>query len=96
MPAPAQQVEDGQAVRVAHDRLAVDQAGSHRQFGDGCRGEREAIGEVIALAGVKGHAGGVALGENAEAVVLDFVNPAGPARRPLGRAGQAQGSRRLN
>jgi hypothetical protein len=39
----------------------------------------QAIGEVIALAGVKGHRVALALGENAETVVLDFVNPAGPA-----------------
>jgi hypothetical protein len=39
----------------------------------------QAIGEVIAVAGVKGHRVALALGENAETVVLDFVNPAGPA-----------------
>jgi len=89
VPVPAQQVEDGEAVRVADDRLAIDQAGSHRQLGDGCRGEREAIGEVIAPAGVEGNAGGVALGENAEAVVLDLVNPARPRRRLHRGAGKA-------
>jgi hypothetical protein len=45
--------------------LAVDQAGPHPQG----RGQREPFGEVIAVAGVKGHYVAVALGENAEAVV---------------------------
>jgi hypothetical protein len=46
---------------------------------------------------VKCHCAAVALGENAEAVVLDFVNPARPGWRPLGGAGRGkQGSKRFN
>ena len=45
-------------------------------------------GEVIAVARVKCHRAAVALGENAEAVVLDFVNPARRGWQPLGGAGQ--------
>jgi hypothetical protein len=37
---------------------------------------------------VKCRCAAVALGENTEAVVLDFVNPARPGWRPLGGAGQ--------
>jgi hypothetical protein len=37
---------------------------------------------------VKGHGVPLALGEDAKAVVLDLVNPAGPGRRALGGAGK--------
>jgi ABC-type molybdate transport system substrate-binding protein len=53
------------------------------------RGQREAIGKVIAVAGVKPHAAVVSLGHNTIAIVLDFVNPARPGRRFRGRAGKA-------
>ena len=62
VPAPPEQVEHRQAVGVADDRLAIDQAGSHRQPGDRRHDERKAIGEVIAPAGVQGDAFGVAFG----------------------------------
>jgi hypothetical protein len=65
VPAPTQQVEHRQSVRIAHDCLAVDQAGPHWQLGNGSRGQGEAIGEVIALAGVQGHAAGVAFRQDA-------------------------------
>jgi hypothetical protein len=38
---------------------------------------------------VKGHRVALALGENAETVVLDFVNAAGARRRLLSGAGKA-------
>jgi hypothetical protein len=38
----------------------------------------------------RSNAGGLPLGENAEAVVLDLVNPTRPGRRLLGRAVQTQ------
>ena len=75
---------------MAHDGFALDQAGPHRQLCDRCRGEEEAIGEVITSAGAQGDAADVALGEDAKAVVLDLVNPAGPGRWLLGRAGQVK------
>jgi hypothetical protein len=50
-------------------RRTVDPPGSRPQGGDGRRGYREAIGEVLAVARVKCHCAAVALGENAEAVV---------------------------
>ena len=88
-PADAGRARTGQAVRVADDGLAVDQAGPHWQLGNGGRGQREAISKVIALASVKGHASGIAFRQDAKAIVLDLVNPAGPGRRLLGRAGEA-------
>ena len=89
-PALSQQVEHSQAVRVADDGLAIDQAGPHREGSDGRGRHGKAIGEVEALASVERHAAGSPIGEDTEAVMLDFVNPAGPGRRLLGRAGQAR------
>jgi hypothetical protein len=90
-PVSANEIEHRKAVVVGNDRLTVDQAGSHRQFGDGCRGEREAIGEVVAPAGVQGDDGGVALREYAEPVVLDFVNPTRPRRAASWQGGANKG-----
>ena len=50
----------------------------------------QAIGEVIAVAGVKGYRVALALGENAETVVLRFANPTGARRRLLSGAGKAR------
>ena len=72
------------------DSLAIDQAGLNRQLSNGGRGEGEAIGEVIAPAGVQGDPLRIAFGEDAEAVVLDLVNPARPSRWRLGGARQTQ------
>ena len=52
-------------------------------------------GKILGLAGDQPHAAGLALGQNAEAVVLDLVNPARPAGGALAGRGR-QGSMRLN
>ena len=70
---------------MASPSIRQDRSGS---FAMAARGQ--ANGEVIALAGVKGHRVVLALGENAETVVLDFVNPAGARRRLLSGAGKAR------
>src|SRR6516162_7762621 len=46
-------------------------------------------GEAIAVAGNQPHPGLVPAGQNAEAIMLDFVQPARAGRRRLGRRGQA-------
>jgi hypothetical protein len=56
-------------------RLAVDQAGAHRQRHDGRHDQEEAFGEIVAVAGVEPHALGVAPRQDAEAVVFDFLQP---------------------
>ena len=45
---------------------------------------REACREIVAVAGEQAHAFGVAARNDAEAVVLDLVNPAWPFWRLLG------------
>jgi hypothetical protein len=46
--------------------------------------------EVIPVAGEQPDALGVPPSEDAEPVVLDFVNPAGPSRRLFRRSGKAR------
>ena len=81
-------IEHGQAIGVDRDRLAVENARSHWQGGDRLDNEREAIGEVVAVAGDQPHTLAVAVGEDAKAVVLDLVNPPRARWRLLGRPGQ--------
>jgi hypothetical protein len=50
---------------------------------------REAVGEVIAIAGEEPDTALIPAGDDSESVVLDLVNPAGTGRRLLGRAWEA-------
>jgi hypothetical protein len=43
----------------------------------------------VSVAGNEAHATRIALSDNAEAIVLDFVDPAWPGRRLLGQTRQA-------
>jgi len=54
--AVADAVEAGHAVTMAADRLAVDDAGTGAQTGEGFHDRREAIGEVVAWAAVAANA----------------------------------------
>ncbi len=85
--AVAQPVEVRHAVVVAAHRLAVEDAGSRAQAGERLDDQREAVGEVVAGAAVQPHAVAVLARDDAEAVVLDLVQPrvAGRRLRRLGR-----------
>ena len=80
-PLPPDQVEDGKPVFVAHDRLAIDQAGARRQSRDSRGNERKSAGEIVAVASNEPHASGIAPRQESEAVVLDLVNPTCARRR---------------
>ncbi len=54
------------------------------------RCQRKTPGEVEPLSGDEPHVAGVELGQNAEAIVLDFVDPAGPGGWLFGEARQAR------
>jgi hypothetical protein len=51
---------------------------------------REAVSEIVAIARVEPHALGVAPSQDAEAIVLDFMNPVWARRRLFGWAGKAR------
>ena len=83
----ADKLEDGKALLVADDGLAVDQAGPRRQRARRRDDLRKAVREVIAFPREQSHTAFDPAGHDAEAVVLDFVNPAWACRRLLGRTG---------
>ena len=77
----ADQVEDREPVRIDDDGLAVERARPHRQPLDRGSDLWIAGGKICAVAGEQPHALRIPPGKDAKAVVLDFVNPAGPRRR---------------
>ena len=85
----AEEVEHGEAVPVADDGLTVDQARAHRQQGHRRDDLRKTAREVVTPAREQPHAAVNAPGHDAEAVVLDLVNPAAPRGRLLRRTGKA-------
>jgi hypothetical protein len=85
----AEQFEDREAALVDHDDLAIDEAGLDRQACDGIDDAREAVGEVVAIAREQTHALAIAPRQDAEAVVLDLMNPPGAGGRLLGGFGKA-------
>jgi hypothetical protein len=85
----AEQLKDSESGLVADNGLAVDQAGTHRQRRDRRHDRGKALAEIVAVAGDQTHAGGVASRQDAEAVMLDLVQPVGTARRGFGWRRQA-------
>ena len=85
----ADQIEDREPVRVDDDGLAVERARPHRQARERSGNLRIPGGKICAVACEQPHAPALAPGEDAKAIVLDFVNPAGPRRRLFGRAREA-------
>jgi hypothetical protein len=65
------------------DRFAVDQARPRWQRRDSGGNERKARREIVAMARYEPDASPVAPRENADAVMLQFMQPARPGRRRL-------------
>jgi hypothetical protein len=70
---------------MASPSIRQERAGS----ANGRHDEQKSRGEIVAVAGDQPHAGSVAPRQDAKAVVLDLVQPLGPARRGFGRGRQA-------
>src|SRR5262245_49764024 len=68
-------VEYREAVVIAGNRLAVDDARSGAQVSQRLDNQREAVRQVVAWAAVEPHLGADLAGDDPEAVVLDFMNP---------------------
>jgi hypothetical protein len=88
--ATTNEVEYRKAGLVGNDHLAVNQerVGGQRR-NRFCR-DREAECKIVAGASNEPNARTIAPRQNAETVMLDFVNPSWPGRRGLGRRGQAR------
>jgi hypothetical protein len=72
------------------NRLAIDGAGARSQRGYRSDDERKPLAEIVSVAGNQPYTRGIALRQDAEAVVFDFVNPTGSRRRRFCQARQAR------
>ena len=86
-------VEARHAVAVAGDRLTIDDAGLRAYPCQSFHDQREAVREVIAGAAVEPHAVAVLAGDDAEAVVLDLVQPSLTGWRLLRFVGRQGGTK---
>jgi len=78
------EIERGNAVVIAGDSLAINSAGARTQACQRLSDQREATGEVIARAAVEPHPLAVLAGNDAEAVVLDLMQPLAAGRQLIG------------
>ena len=85
MPPIPDQVEEGDAIRTAGDRLAVDDAGPGLEPMQRIDDPGEPPGQVIARPAVELDALTLLAGDHPEAVMLDLVQPAVAGGRTLGR-----------
>src|SRR5262245_45456498 len=72
MAAVANEIERGNAVVIAGDSLAIDNARPRAQAGQRLNDQREAMGEVVARTAVEPHLCAGLAGNDAEAVMLHF------------------------
>jgi hypothetical protein len=74
------EIERGNAVVIAGDSLPVDDAGTRAQAGQRLDNQREATSEVIARTALEPHSRPILTGNDAEAVMLDLVQPLAAGR----------------
>ena len=84
-PVRADELEHGQAAVAADYGLAVEDARADGQRLNRFRDEREAVREVVAVAGEEPNGAPAPVREDPEAVVFDLVNPARARQRLAGR-----------
>src|SRR5262245_47129225 len=75
MAAVANEIERGNAVVIAGDSFAVDDAGAGAQACHRLNDQREAMGEIVARTAIEPHLCAILAGNDAEAVVLDLMQP---------------------
>jgi hypothetical protein len=83
-------IERGNAVVIAGDSLVIDDARARAQACQRLDDQREAPGEVIAGTTIEPHSRAVLPGNDAEAVVLDFVQLLAAGRQPVGFGWEAR------
>jgi len=69
------EIERGNAVVIARDGFAIDDARARAQAGERFDNQREAASHVIAGAAIEPHAVAILACDDAKSVVLDFVQP---------------------
>src|SRR5262245_3372533 len=78
------EIERGNAVVIAGDSFAVDDAGAGAQACQRLDDQRKAAGEVITRTAIEPHLRAVLAGNDAEAVVFDLVQPLAARRQLVG------------
>ena len=69
------EIERSNAVVIAGDSFAVDDAGARAQACQRLDDQREAMGEIVARTAIEPHLRASLAGNDAEAVMLDLVQP---------------------
>jgi hypothetical protein len=75
------EIERGNAIVIASDSFAIDDARARAQACQGLDDQREAVGEVVARTAVEPHLRASLAGNEAEAVMLDLVQPLAAGRQ---------------
>src|SRR5262249_2698417 len=75
MAAVANEIERGNALVIAGNRFATDDAGAGAQTCERLDYQREAVGEVIARTAVEPHLRAGLASNDAEAIMFDFMQP---------------------
>ncbi len=86
---PPDHLEHREPVVVTSYRFAVDHARPDRKGRESRSGQWKPRGEVVAITRDQAHAIGIAVTDDAEAIVLDFVQPTVTGRRCFHRTWQA-------
>jgi hypothetical protein len=84
------EIERGNAIVIAGNRLAIDDARARAQPSERLNDQREAMGEVIARTAIQPHLWAFLAGNDAEAVMLDLVQPLAARRQLCGFDWQAR------
>src|SRR5262245_51554630 len=84
------EIERGNAVVIAGDSFAVDDAGARAQASQHLDDQRKATGEVIAGAAIEPHSRPILPSDNPKAVVLDLVQPIAAGRQFVGFGREAR------
>src|SRR6516162_7646380 len=82
--AVANEIERGNAVVIAGDSFAVDNAGARAQPGERINDQREAMGEIVAGTAIEPHLRAILAGNDAEAVMFDLMQPLAAGRQLVG------------
>ena len=83
-------IERGNTVVIAGDSFAIDDAGARAQACQRLNNQREATGEIVARTAIEPHPLAVLAGNDAEAVMLDLVQPLAAGRQLIGFGWEAR------
>ena len=84
------EVERGNAVVIAGDSFAIDDARARTQACQRLDDQWEAVGEIVARTAIEPHPLASLAGNDAKAVVLDFVQPLAAGRQLIGFGWEAR------